>query len=378
MARHNRPSIMIYGGSINSGHSEKFGTINISHCFEAHGAVMYGKQDDKDLDDLIKNSCPGPGGCGGMYTANTMATSIEAMGLTLPGSSTTIAESPAKSRECLRAAEAIKICLEKDIKPRDLITLASLENALKTTIVMGGSTNAVLHYLAIAHTADLNLTIDDFQRVSDMTPMLADMKPFGKYMVADLGSIGGLPAVLKYLIHAGIIDGSIPTVTGKTLKENCDSAPSLDPGQDILRPLDNPIKATGHIRILKGNLSPTGAVAKITGKEGKMFTGKARVFDSEDACLAVLMRGEIKPDEGNVVVCVRYEGPKGGPGMVCFRFSLNHLLSTVVIDCCYRLVAYTSLSALEWPSPGDNIGLDTVRRSLVAARWSIMKSPGAP
>lgn len=316
MARHNRPSIMIYGGSIKGGYSERLRQpVNISSCFEAYGALMYGKISEADLDDTIENACPGAGACGGMYTANTMATAIEAMGLTLPGSSTTTAESPAKMRECLRAAEAIKICLEKDIKPRDLITRASLENAIAVTMVMGGSTNAVLHFLAMSHTADLDLTIDDIQKVSDRIPYLADLKPSGKYMVADLTEIGGMPAVLKFLIHSNLVNGDIPTVTGKTLRENCESAPSLDPGQDIIRPLSNPIKSSGHLRIMRGNLAPGGAVAKITGKEGKIFVGKVRVYDGEPALISSLEAGEIRPGE-NMVLCVRYEGPKGGPGMV--------------------------------------------------------------
>lgn len=326
MARHNRPSIMVYGGSIKGGYSERLKQpVNISSCFEAHGAFMYGKITEEDLDDVIENACPGPGGCGGMYTANTMATAIEAMGLTLPGSSTTLADSAAKHRECLRAADTIKVCLEKDIKPRDLITLASLENALVSTVVMGGSTNAVLHFLAIAHSADLDLTIDDFQRVSDKVPVLADFKPSGKYMVADLADIGGFPSVLKFLIHKGLMNGDIPTVTGKTLRENVENAPVLD-NQDIIRPLSNPIKETGHIRILKGNLATGGAVAKITGKEGKRFTGKALVFDSEEGLIAKLEKGEIHPDE-STVLCVRYEGPKGGPGMVGKTLSFCVLLS---------------------------------------------------
>ncbi|KAA8913425.1 dihydroxy-acid/6-phosphogluconate dehydratase [Sphaerosporella brunnea] len=275
---------------------------------------MYGKITEEELGGVVKNACPGPGACGGMYTANTMATGIEAMGLTLPGSSTTLADSPAKMRECLKAAEAIKICLEKDIKPRDLITKESLENALVSSMIMGGSTNSVLHYLAIAHSADVELSIDDFQRVSNKVPVLANLKPSGKYMVADLVEIGGFPAVLKLLIHAGLINGDIPTVTGKTLKENVWGAPSLDPGQDMIRSLSDPIKESGHIRILKGNLAPGGAVAKITGKEGRRFSGKAMVFDREEDLISKLHKGEIDPEE-NTVLCVRYEGPKGGPGM---------------------------------------------------------------
>ncbi|TGZ80689.1 dihydroxy-acid and 6-phosphogluconate dehydratase [Ascodesmis nigricans] len=315
MARHNRPSLMVYGGSIKPGYSERLGMpINVASCFEGHGAVMYGKWSAEDLDEVVKKACPGPGSCGGMYTANTMATAIEAMGLTLPGSSTTLADSAAKRRECLRAAEAIKVCLEKDIKPRDLITKASLENALVSTIVMGGSTNAVLHFLAIAHSADIDLTLEDFQRVSDKTPMLADLKPSGKYVVADLAEIGGFPSILKFLIHVGLINGDIPTVTGKTLRENVANAPVLDPQQDMIRPLSNPIKETGHIRILRGNLAPGGAVAKITGKEGRRFTGKAWVFDREEDLIAKLQNRDIDPEE-SVVLCVRYEGPVGGPGM---------------------------------------------------------------
>lgn len=239
MARHNRPALMVYGGSIQGGYSERLQKpINVSTCFEVHGALMYGKASEDDLADVVKHACLGPGGCGGMYTANTMATAIESMGLTLPGSSTTTAESPAKRRECHRAAEAIKVCLEKDIKPRDLITKESIENALTTTMVMAGSTNAVLHFLAIAHSADVDVTIDDFQRVSNKIPVLADIKPSGKYVVADLADIGGLPSVLKFLIHAGMINGDIPTVTGKTLRENVQSAPSLDTlTQDMIRPL---------------------------------------------------------------------------------------------------------------------------------------------
>ncbi|RPB22896.1 dihydroxy-acid and 6-phosphogluconate dehydratase [Terfezia boudieri ATCC MYA-4762] len=316
MARHNRPSLMIYGGSIKGGFSERLKQpVNISSCFEAHGAMMYGKLTTDDLDDVIRNACPGPGGCGGMYTANTMATAIEAMGLTLPGSSSTPAEGAAKRRECLAAAAAIKVCLEKDIKPRDLITKESLENALVMTMALCGSTNAVLHFLAISHSADLDLTIDDFQRVADKIPVLADLKPSGKYMMYDLYELGGTPSVLKYFIQVNLINGNIPTVTGKTLAENVASAPDLmSMKQDIIRSIESPIKATGHIRILKGNLAPGGAVAKITGKEGKKFIGTARVYNGEEQLMKSLEKGEIKPSESTVLV-VRYEGPKGGPGM---------------------------------------------------------------
>lgn len=324
MARHNRPSLMVYGGSIKGGHSDRLGPVNISTCFEAHGAFSYGKMSENDLEDVVRNACPGPGGCGGMYTANTMATGIEAMGLTLPGSSTTAAESAAKLRECERAAKAIKTCMERNIRPRDLITRESLENALVSTMVMCGSTNSVLHYLAIAHSADIDLTLDDVQRVSNRVPVLADLKPSGRYMVADLAEIGGFPSVLKFLIHVGLINGDIPTVTGMTLRENVQGAPSLDPKQDMIRPLGDPIKESGHIRVLRGNLAPGGAVAKITGKEGRSFTGKAMVFDKEEELTSKLQDGKIDPDE-NTVLCVRYEGPKGGPGMVSY-FSLTSFL----------------------------------------------------
>ena len=308
---------MIYGGSIKGGYSECLKQpVNISSCFEAHGALMYGKLTTDDLDDIIRHACPGPGSCGGMYTANTMATAIEAMGLTLPGSSSTPAEGPAKKRECLKSATAIKTCLERDIKPRDLITRESLENAIVMTMILGGSTNAVLHFLAISHSADLDLSIDDFQRIADKTPVLADLKPSGKYLMYDLYELGGTPSVLKYLIQVNLINGNILTVTGDTLAKNVEKAPDLmSISQNIIKPIENPIKATGHIRILKGNLAPGGAVAKITGKEGKIFVGRARVYDGEEQLLKSLAEGEIKPNE-NTALVVRYEGPKGGPGMV--------------------------------------------------------------
>ncbi|KZF24503.1 putative mitochondrial dihydroxy acid dehydratase [Xylona heveae TC161] len=324
MARHNRPSLMIYGGTILVGYSNLLRKpINISTCYEAHGAYLFGtlsnpddKSQSKDdiLSDIERHACPGAGACGGMYTANTMATAIEAMGLTLPGSSSTPAESPAKMRECHKAAEAIKICMEKNIKPRELLTKRSFENAMVMTMALGGSTNGVLHFLAMANTADVNLTIDDFQRVSDKIPFIANLAPSGKYYMADLYEIGGIPSVMKLLVAAGLLDGGIPTVTGKTLAENIESFPSLPQDQVIIRPLDNPIKATGHLQILRGNLAPGGAVSKITGKEGTSFTGKAMVFDKESHLHVALKRGDIKHGE-NLVLVVRYEGPKGGPGM---------------------------------------------------------------
>ncbi|PSR80424.1 dihydroxy-acid dehydratase [Coniella lustricola] len=328
-ARHNRPFLMIYGGTIRKGHSTLLNSdVNISTCLEARGAYTYGKlhaqcpKPNGDaatpadvLDDLERHSCPSVGACGGMYTANTMATAIEAMGLSLPGSSSYPATSPEKARECERAADAIKVCMERDIRPRDLLSRAAFENALVLTMVLGGSTNGVLHFLAMANSADVALTLDDIDRASNRTPFLADLQPSGRHMMEDLYDIGGTPSVLKMLIAAGLIDGSLMTVTGKTLAENCASWPSLDPGQKIIRPLDDPIKKTGHLRVLRGNLAPQGAVAKITGKEGLSFTGKARVFDKEHELDAALQRGDIKPEHGNLVLVVRYEGPRGGPGM---------------------------------------------------------------
>jgi dihydroxy-acid dehydratase len=327
MARHNRPSLMIYGGSIAVGYSNTLRKpINISSCYEAHGAYIYNslkqpddggdraKNKDEIMDDIEHNACPGAGACGGMYTANTMATAIESMGLTLPGSSSNPATSPAKMRECIRAADAIRTCLEKNIKPRDLLTKRSFENALVITMALGGSTNGVVHFLAMAASAGVDLTLDGFQRVSNKIPFIADLAPSGKWFMADLYDIGGVPAVQKLLIAAGFLDGDIPTVTGKTLAENVASFPSLSQDQVIIRPLSNPIKSTGHLQILRGNLAPEGAVAKITGKEGTKFTGIARVFNKEYELDLALGKGEI-PHSPNMVLIVRYEGPKGGPGM---------------------------------------------------------------
>ncbi|EGX48536.1 hypothetical protein AOL_s00080g165 [Orbilia oligospora ATCC 24927] len=338
MARHNRPSVLIYGGTILPGKKTKRFPqgSNVSSCFEVLGAFHYGNASKEELDDVTRHACPGPGGCPGMFTANTMSTAMEVMGLTLPGSSsipamtlitrpaTTAGGSPtqeaviepAKMRECEKAAAALRVCMEKNIRPRDLITKRSFENALVMTMILGGSTNAALHFLAMAHTADIpDFSLKDFQRVSDKTPYIANLKPSGKYYMSDLYEIGGTPAVTKLLIHAGLMDGEIITVTGKTLKENVASAPVIDfTNQDVLRPLDNPLKTTGHLRVLFGNLAPGGAVAKITGKEGTKFEGKARVFDSEELATAALNSGQLNPNESTVLV-VRYEGPKGGPGM---------------------------------------------------------------
>lgn len=323
-ARHNRPSIMIYGGSIKPGYSKLLRKpINISSLYEAQGAYVYNTLNNPEdpsqtKDDIMldfeQNACPGAGACGGMYTANTMATAIEALGLCLPGSSSTPAEDPAKMRECVNVADCIRVCMEKNIRPRDMLTKKSFHNALVITMALGGSTNGVLHLLAMAGTAGVPLTLDDFQTVSDKVPFIADLAPSGKFYMADLYEIGGVPSVMKLLVAAGLLHGDVPTVTGKTLAENIESFPSLTQGQTMIRPLDNPIKKTGHIEILRGNLAPGGAVAKITGKEGSAFTGKAMVFDKEQQLDAALNKGLIPRGE-NLVLVVRYEGPKGGPGM---------------------------------------------------------------
>ncbi|KXT08909.1 hypothetical protein AC579_2055 [Pseudocercospora musae] len=288
-----------------------------------HGAYIYdnlknpndpSQTKDELLTDIEKHSCPSSGACGGMYTANTMATMIETLGLSLPGSSSTPATSPQKMRECYKVAEAIKICMERDIKPRDCLTKKAFENAMVMMMALGGSTNGVLHLLAMAGTAEVELTLDDFQRISDKVPFIADIAPSGKYLMVDLFNIGGIPSVQKLLIAAGFLDGSTITVTGKTLAENVESWPSLKQGQEMIRPIDKPIKATGHLEILYGNLAPNGAVAKITGKEGMKFTGKARVFNKEVELNEALNNGQI-PHGENLVLVVRYEGPKGGPGM---------------------------------------------------------------
>ncbi len=311
MARLNRPSIMIYGGTIRAGclNDRK---LDVVSAFQSYGEYVSGNIDDATRAAIVRHSCPGAGACGGMYTANTMASAIETMGLSLPYSSSTPAEDPLKLDECFRAGAAIRRLLELDLKPRDILTRAAFENAMVVVSVLGGSTNAVLHLIAIARSAGVELTIDDFQRVSDRTPLLADFKPSGKYVMEDLHEIGGLPAVQKMLLEAGFLNGDCMTVTGKTLRENLAELPGLREGQEIVHPLSNPIKASGHIQILKGNLAPQGAVAKITGKEGLSFSGPARVYDSEEDMLRGFENGEI--GKGDVIV-IRYEGPKGGPGM---------------------------------------------------------------
>ena len=324
IARHNRPSVVVYGGTMKPGYSKLLRkNINITTCYEAHGAFLYdnlssanGSSHTKEdiLDDIVKNACPGPGACGGMYTANTMSTAIEALGLSLPGSSSAPATSPAKMRECVKAAEALRTCMERNIRPQDLLTKKSFENAMVMMMALGGSTNGVIHYIAMARTAGVFLTLDDIQRVSDRIPFIANLAPSGKYLMADLYDIGGIPSVMKLLAAANLLDGSVLTVTGKTLEENLKAFPSLPQGQEVIRPLDRPIKVSGHLEILRGNVAPGGAVAKITGKEGMTFTGKARVYDKESLLDQALKHGHI-PKNGNYVLVVRYEGPKGGPGM---------------------------------------------------------------
>ena len=311
LLRLNRPSILVYGGTIAAGcHNDK--ELDVVSAFEAWGEKVAGTLDEKEYKNVIRNACPGAGACGGMYTANTMASAIEACGMALPFNASNPAVSKDKKEECEALGVHLKNLLELDLKPLDIVTRKSLENALRLIAVLGGSTNAVLHFLAIAKAAEIDLTLDDFQKISDTTPFLADLKPSGKYLMKDLHAVGGVPAVLKYMLELGMLHGECITVTGKTLAENLAEVPSLAENQDVIRPLDNPIKATGHIRILKGNLAEGGSVAKITGKEGLIFKGPARVFDGEYAANDGIKLGKVKAGE---VVVIRYEGPKGGPGM---------------------------------------------------------------
>ena len=311
MGRLNRPSLMVYGGTIRAGKLNGC-KLDIVSAFQSYGEYVAGKIDDEQRKEIVKKSCPGAGACGGMYTANTMASAIEALGMALPYSSSIPAEDPAKIDECHRAGAAILKLLQQDLKPRDIMTRQAFENALVLITVLGGSTNAVLHLIAIARSVDVNLTLDDFQAVSDRTPFLADLKPSGRFVQEDLHAVGGTPAVLKFLLEHDMIDGDCMTVTGKTLAENVADLPGLTEGQEVIRPLDNPIKSSGHLQILRGNLAPEGSVAKITGKEGNVFTGVANVFDSEEDMVTALE--EKKINKGDVVI-IRYEGPKGGPGM---------------------------------------------------------------
>ncbi|MFM1878983.1 MAG: hypothetical protein RLZZ241_1849 [Bacteroidota bacterium] len=311
MVRLNRPSILVYGGTIASGcHKNK--KLDVVSAFEAWGQKVAGNIDETEYKQVIKHACPGAGACGGMYTANTMSSAIEALGMSLPYSSSNPAVGSDKKGDCHAAGEAMKLLLERDIKPLDIITKKSLENAIRLVIILGGSTNAVLHFLAIAKTAEIDFTLDDFQRISDETPFLADLKPSGKYLMEDVHAIGGIPAVLKFMLENGMLHGDCLTVTGKTLAENLKDVPALEAGQQVIHPLSDPIKKTGHLRILYGNLSPTGAVAKITGKEGHRFVGPARVFENEFETNKGIAEGKVQ--KGDVVV-IRYEGPKGGPGM---------------------------------------------------------------
>jgi dihydroxy-acid dehydratase len=311
MARLNRPALMVYGGTIRAG-VWKDQKLDIVSAFQCFGEYVAGKIDEATRQEIVRRSCPGAGACGGMYTANTMASAIEALGMSLPYSASAPAEDAAKQDECVRAGQAIRRLLELDLKPQDIMTRQAFENAMVVVMALGGSTNAVLHLIAMARSLDVPLTLDDFQAVSSRVPYLADLKPSGKYVQEDLHRVGGTPAVMKYLLEAGYLNGECMTVTGKTLAENLADVPGLTPGQEIVRSFNNPIKPTGHIQILKGNLAPEGAVAKITGKEGLTFTGPARVFDSEEDMLAALEEGKIQ--KGDVIV-IRYEGPKGGPGM---------------------------------------------------------------
>lgn len=317
MGRVNRPALMVYGGTIAAGCGKmpKNNKLDIISAFQAYGQFITGEITEEERLDVIKHACPGGGACGGMYTANTMASIIEVMGMSLPGSSSNPAESKAKQLECLAAGGAIRNLLKEDIRPSDIMTRKAFENAMILVNITGGSTNAVLHLIAMAHSVGINLSPDDMQKASDKTPFLADLKPSGKYVMADMYDIGGTPALIKFLLKEGVLDGSGMTVTGKTLKENVENSPGFPEDQKIIRPMNNPIKKTGHIQILYGSLAPGGSVGKITGKEGTKFTGKARVFDGENGLIAAVERGEIKKGEKTVCV-IRYEGPKGGPGMV--------------------------------------------------------------
>jgi dihydroxy-acid dehydratase len=312
MGRLNRPALMVYGGTIKPGVSRSGKPLDIVSAIQCYGELIAKRIDEDERLDVIRHACPGAGACGGMYTANTMASAIEALGMSLPYSSSIPAVDAAKLDECRRAGAAVRRLLELDLKPRDIMTRAAFENAMVTAIALGGSTNLVLHLIAMARAVGVSLGLDDFQRASDKTPLIADFKPSGKYVMEDLHHVGGTPAVMKRLLEAGLLDGSCMTVTGKTLAENLRELPGLTTGQPIVRALSDPIKETGHIQILRGSLAPEGAVAKITGKEGLSFAGPAQVFDSEEDMVAAAEQGRVRA--GSVIV-IRYEGPKGGPGM---------------------------------------------------------------
>ncbi len=312
MARVNRPSLMIYGGTIRPGRTPNGDKLDIVSAFESYGRYIAGLIDDRERSEIVRRACPGAGACGGMFTANTMAVAIEALGMSLPYSSSTPAEDPGKLEECHRAGAAIKNLIEKDIKPSDIMTRRAFQNAMTMVVALGGSTNAVLHLLAMAHAMNVPLQLDDFQEVSDRIPYLADLRPSGQHVMEALHNVGGTPAVMKHLLEKKALDGDCLTVTGKTLAENLKDASPLAKDQRVIRSWDEPIQATGHIQILRGGLAPNGSVAKITGKEGYLFSGPARPFDCEEDMLAAVEKGQIHA--GDVVV-IRYEGPKGGPGM---------------------------------------------------------------
>ncbi|UPR00514.1 dihydroxy-acid dehydratase [Chloropicon primus] len=331
MGRLNRPSIMVYGGTIRAGKSCKGEPIDIVSAFQTFGSLAAGLMEREERDDIVQNACPGQGACGGMYTANTMASAAEALGMTLPYSSSIPADDPLKVDECKMVGQAILNLLEKDIRPRDIMTKAAFENAITLIMMTGGSTNAVLHMMAIAHSVGVDLTIDDFQRISDKTPFLADLKPSGKYVMEDLHAVGGTPACLKYLLEHGMIDGTCMTVTGKTLAENLASCPGFTENQDVVMPMDKPIKETGHLQILYGNVAPEGSVAKITGKEGLEFEGPARCFNQEEQMLQAL---EEDPESfRGCVIVIRYEGPKGGPGMPEMLTPTSAIMGAGLGDC---------------------------------------------
>jgi dihydroxy-acid dehydratase len=311
MARLNRPAIMVYGGTIRAGCiGDK--KLDIVSAFQSYGEYLAGRISEEERQEIVRKSCPGAGACGGMYTANTMASAIEALGMSLPFSSSTPATDPFKLEECRYAGHAIKVLLEKDIKPKDIMSREAFENAMVVVSILGGSTNAVLHLIAIAKAIGIDLSLKDFQAVSDRIPVLADLKPSGKYVMEDLQPFGGVPAVMKMLLNEGLLNGDCLTVTGATLAQNLEKIPAIGAEQDIIKPFSDPVKASGHIQILYGNLAPEGSVAKITGKEGEVFNGPAKVFDSEEDMIASLEQNKIT--KGDVVV-IRYEGPKGGPGM---------------------------------------------------------------
>jgi dihydroxy-acid dehydratase len=312
LGRLNRPSLIVYGGTIRAGHDQAGRSLDVVSAFQSYGEFISGKITDDERRSILHHACPGAGACGGMYTANTMAAAIEALGMSLPYSSSTPADDPQKLQECVAAGAAVRRLLEMDLKPRDIMTRKAFDNAIVVVTVLGGSTNAVLHLLAVARSVGVSLTLDDFQERSGHVPVLADFKPSGTFVMEDLHRVGGVPAVLKMLMEAGLLHGDCLTVTGKTMAENLSTVSGLSAGQQVIRPLSNPIHPIGHLRVLRGNLAPEGALGKITGKEGQWFSGPARVFDCEEDMLSALANGDVT--KGDVIV-IRYEGPKGGPGM---------------------------------------------------------------